>query len=712
MRLTDAAKATTRRQRHLLLLSVIVASFSLALVTHTHAQDLAFSRATEDAAARLAEAFPIVQGSIVGVEGDRFLIDLGAKQKIHQGMELQVYREGEEVKHPVSGQALGRRDKRLGLFRVVEAKEAFSEAVMVSRQEGATIAVGDLVRVSPDRLSIALPLIDAGEVKGADVYSVTKDLAISLAKTGRFIVIEDHLVRAALMGEKVPRLESFTDPAILKMLAEKARAQLLLLGKLSPAERGVLLNMQVVSVSTGAPLTVASVEVTGLQPRMIASPSTPSSGPAPSAQSTPPFVRVQPAKPGEPSKSVMPEVTVPQKRAAAGEAQQQAGTPSFLIKGEDASAQSGDLSAREHLTFELKETLLAVAAGDLDGDRRPEVVGMTASEIIVYRWQDRRLEPFARSGESESFVRHLHLDVGDVNGTGQAQIVVTALSSVPEGLMLRNALRSFVLELRGDKLVRVADGLDYFLRVLTGPGIDPPMLIAQRMGEKSGFMGPIVRLAWSGDRYVEDQPLSLPVQVKSLYDFAPLEAAGSQVMEVAVITEKGRVGTYGRGGQTLWEGKDDLGEVDHVAFFQTPELQAIRFKHGIRSGIPANPEEYADRLVIPRRLLVRSSPLWGDAKAEILTLANSTKYGVQVSLGSGELPPSGRIVAYDRHDETFARGWETVPVEGKVRDVTVVDLNGAGRRDLIVLSAVKEKGFVASLKDQARGIINVFSFTR
>ena len=712
MGLTDAARATVRRQRLLVLLSFISVFFSLALATPMPAQDLAFSRATEDAAARLAEAFPIVQGSIVGMEGDRFLIDLGAKQKIHQGMELQVYREGEEVKHPVSGQALGRRDKRLGLIRVVEAKEGFSEAVMVSRQEGATIAVGDLVRVSPDRLSIALPLIDAGEVKGADVYSVTKDLAISLAKTGRFIVIEDHLVRAALMGQTPPRFESFTDAAVLSALAEKARAQLLLLGRLRAADRGALLTLQVVSVTTGSPLTVASVEVTGLQPRMIASPSTPSLGPAASAQSSPPFVRVQPPKTADQPKSVIPEVTVPQKRAAAGEAQQKAGTPSFLIKGEDASAQSGDLSAKEHLTFEVKEALLAMAAGDLDGDRRPEIVGMTASEVIVYRWRDRRLEPIARTGEGASFIRHLHLDVGDVNGTGHAQVVVTALSSVPEGLMLRNALRSFVLELRGGKLVRIADGLDYFLRVLTGPGIDPPMLIAQRMGEKSGFMGPIVRLTWSGERYIEDQPLSLPGQVKSLYGFAPLEAAGNQVVEVAVISEQGRVRTYGRGGEPLWEAKDDLGEVDHLAFFQTPELQAIRFKHGIRSGIPANPEEYADRLVIPRRLLVQSSPLWGDAKAEILTLANSTKYGVQVSLGSGELPPSGRIVAYDRRDGTFARGWETIPVEGKVRDVAVVDLNGAGRRDLIVLSAVKEKGFVASLKDQARGIINVFSFTR
>jgi hypothetical protein len=70
------------------------------------------------------------------------------------------------------------------------------------------------------------------------------------------------------------------------------------------------------------------------------------------------------------------------------------------------------------------------------------------------------------------------------------------------------------------------------------------------------------------------------------------------------------------------------------------------------------------------------------------------------------------VIAYDRRDGSTTRGWETVPVEGQVRDVTVLDLNGAGRRDLVLLSAVKDKGFVASLKDKSRGIINVFSFTR
>jgi hypothetical protein len=354
----------------------------------------------------------------------------------------------------------------------------------------------------------------------------------------------------------------------------------------------------------------------------------------------------------------------------------------------------------------LNEPLLAIAAGHLDADRRPEVVGITSSEVIVYRWQDRRLVPIARA-ESDPFVRHLYLDVGDVNGSGTAQVFVTAMSSVPEVLTLRNALRSYVLELRGGKLVRIADGLDYFLRVLKGPGFDAPILIGQRIGQYVPFEGPIVRLSWSGERYLQGQPVSLPAAVKGLYDFAPLEAAGDQVLEMAVLNEQRRVTIYGRRGETLWEAKDDLGEVDHVAFYQTP--QAPRFNQGIRAGVPPNPEELADRIAMPRRLLVETSPLWGDAKAELLAISNSTKYGLQISFGSDQ-PVNGRIVAYDREDGSFSRGWETVPVEGRVRDAAVVDLNGSGRKDLIVLSAVKEKGFVASLKDKARGIINVFFF--
>jgi hypothetical protein len=379
------------------------------------------------------------------------------------------------------------------------------------------------------------------------------------------------------------------------------------------------------------------------------------------------------------------------------------GTPSFLTVHEDEPARPANKGLQESIVFELSDPLLALAAGDLDGDQRPEIVGMTATDVIVYRWQNQRLTPIARAGSPRS-LRHLHLDVGNINSRNHAQVVVTALS----GSGARNELRSFVLELQGDTLARIADKLGYFLRVVMGPGIETPILVGQRMGELSPFDGPIVRLAWNGAQYVEGQPLTLPVKVKNLYEFAPIHAAGDQISEVAVISEQ-QVKAYGSEGKPSWEGKEDLGEVDHLTFSHIPTHRALLAQHGIKSGIAANPEEYAALEVLPRRVLVESSPLWGNAKTELLTFTNPKKMGAFRTVSA--FPPS-RVVAFDRQEGTFARGWETIPVEGEVRDVAVADLNGAGRKDLIVLSAVKEKGLIAYLQDGSRGIISVFSFIR
>ncbi|MDD5560119.1 FG-GAP-like repeat-containing protein [Candidatus Methylomirabilis sp.] len=697
--------------RGLVFLALAVAIFIPLMASQARALEPAFGQAAEEAAAKLADAFPVVKGSVTGVERDRVLIDLGAKQ-VYQGMELQVYREGDEVKHPVTGEVLGRRDKKLGLLRVVEVKEKFSEAAIVSREEGSIIRAKDLVRVSSDRLLVALPLIDAGGVKEANVHSVTKDLAIALAKTGHFIVIEDPLLRAALAGEHPSRVESFGDPSTLKLLAEKAHVQLLVLGKLSPGHQGLFLNLQVMSVFTGAPLTVASVEVTERGPMVMAAPSRPSgstlrplSEQALTATSRPSSIHSErqssePLRAAEQPKGSRSEIASSHKGVVAEEALRKPGAASSLAVAEDGPARSDhNKGLQESVVFELPDPLLALAAGDLDGDQRPEIVGITASEVIVYRWQNQRLAPIARVSSPRS-IRHLHIDVGDINGRGHAQIVVTALSGA------RNDLHSFILELQGGQLVRIADHLGYFLRVVMGPGIETPILVGQRMGELTAFEGPIIRLSWNGERYVEGQPLTLPAQVKNLYEFAPISATGDQISEVAVISEQ-RVKAYGSEGKPSWESKDDLGEVDHLAFSHIPTYRALQAKYGLKSGIPITPEEYAALQVLPRRVLVEASPLWGNARTELLTFVNPKKIGLFRSESS--LP--SQVVTFDRQEGIFARGWETT-LEGRVRDVALADLNGAGRKDLIVLSAVKEKGLAAYLQDGSRGIISVFSSIR
>ena len=241
---------------------VTVGAFLLfALCGLTYGLGTTASRSSEEAAKKIAELFPLMQGLVVEVDGNQVLVDLGSRRGAYEGMELEVHREGEEIKHPATGQLLGRRDVRLGVIRVTEVKEEFSEAVVVSREKGVKFSWGDSVRVSSDRIIIALPIIDQGEVRDANVHSITKNLVIALAKTGRFMVVEEPLMRASLPSQRLPAAGHLADPVVLEVLAEKLRAQALILGKLSRVGQKIFLGLQVLSTRTGGMLGLASVEL-------------------------------------------------------------------------------------------------------------------------------------------------------------------------------------------------------------------------------------------------------------------------------------------------------------------------------------------------------------------------------------------------------------------------------------------------------------------
>jgi hypothetical protein len=243
-----------------IILGAVVAVSLLLGPGQACAEEMAASRAAEATARKVADVFPLLQGLVMAVDGDRVLVDLGAKRGAYEGMELEVYREGEEITHPATGESLGRREVRLATVTLIDVKEEFSEAVAAQRKQDATLSWGDAVRVSGDRINVALPLIDPGDVRDANVRSITKHLAISLTKTGRFMVLEDHLVRGSLTpGASARRL---TDLVALRALGEKLRAQALIVGRLRSAAKSVYLDIQVLSTVTGATIGIASVPLT------------------------------------------------------------------------------------------------------------------------------------------------------------------------------------------------------------------------------------------------------------------------------------------------------------------------------------------------------------------------------------------------------------------------------------------------------------------
>ncbi|GEM_PF-5615455 len=84
---------------------------------------------------------------IVRVDGREVLTDLGVQSGIRVGDRIVIYREDEEIVHPVSGEVLGVETRDLAVAYISEVQEKMSRAVVMEWFEDTSILVGDRVRL-------------------------------------------------------------------------------------------------------------------------------------------------------------------------------------------------------------------------------------------------------------------------------------------------------------------------------------------------------------------------------------------------------------------------------------------------------------------------------------------------------------------------------------------------------------------------------------
>ncbi|MFQ5657754.1 MAG: FG-GAP-like repeat-containing protein [Candidatus Methylomirabilales bacterium] len=491
--------------------------------------------------------------------------------------------------------------------------------------------------------------------------------------------VVDQAFEIALSREKklrVVRLQSKPDPEELaKRLQIAGETGVLLQPIILPDPGGIRVAAKALSVLSGH--TLASYdESVKLLPR-IARPA-----PPPSASPSPGF---SPPSAGQPGQQA-PSQTVP---APTPQAQEDTAPPGFVFtrKKEEPGEIVPESERDGPVRKKVDEMLIAITAADLDGDGRSELVGITEKEVFTYRWtKNKGFAPITGHIEPNKLVKYLAVDAADINGNGRDEIFVTAISSVPAGIEFRNKLHSKVLELNTKLLKPVARKLPYFLRVVRAPGHDRPMLLAQKMGKHQPSRGPILTMTWKGNAYVPEGSLAVAEDDAWIYKFSIVEVGDEGATAVASINWKGKLRVF-RDGEMAWEGKDNLGPVEHTAFLQTP--RAIQFKETLRMVTQPRPKEIAKRRVLARRILA-APPLFGKGKIELITVANRVHYGVQLRL-FGEPFGAASVVGYIDSGEEFEKNWETEPVEGEARDLTVADFDGDGRRDVVLLSALEEE---------------------
>ncbi len=98
--------------------------------------------AIENLANKIVEELPLVEGYIIRIDGSEVILDVGRRGGLKRGMKCIVYKEGAEIKHPITGEVLGKETKILGEVLVKDAFDKYSVANILDT-DGSVLSIGD-----------------------------------------------------------------------------------------------------------------------------------------------------------------------------------------------------------------------------------------------------------------------------------------------------------------------------------------------------------------------------------------------------------------------------------------------------------------------------------------------------------------------------------------------------------------------------------------
>ena len=98
--------------------------------------------AVENLARKITESLPLVDGYVIRIDGPELIIDVGRNGGLKRGMKCVIYKEGAPIKHPITGEILGKETSVIGEVLVTDAFDKYSVAKQLS-SVGGVISIGD-----------------------------------------------------------------------------------------------------------------------------------------------------------------------------------------------------------------------------------------------------------------------------------------------------------------------------------------------------------------------------------------------------------------------------------------------------------------------------------------------------------------------------------------------------------------------------------------
>jgi len=87
-------------------------------------------------ATKIYNDLPLVEGYVIGINGDQLTLDIGSSKYIKKGMKCIVYREGRDIIHPITKKVLGKQTEELGEVKLTEVYPEYSVGKIILTKSG------------------------------------------------------------------------------------------------------------------------------------------------------------------------------------------------------------------------------------------------------------------------------------------------------------------------------------------------------------------------------------------------------------------------------------------------------------------------------------------------------------------------------------------------------------------------------------------------
>jgi len=482
----------------------------------------------------LVGLFPKVQGEVIEVQEGTLTLDVGKKDGVRSGLDVELFREGREIRHPKTGAVLGKAEEALGRTGVTGVQEAFSVAPV---PKGSDVKPGDRFRVSSAKVNLTLlPLL--GGLRENQVEVAIQDLVERLAASGRFRVTMGDPINVYLAQEGI-KPEEFLKGKGVKQAVDRFRVENLLAIHFKRVQSKPFMDVRFFSQQSPDPAITTAFFI----------PST-----------------IRPATAGA-------------RFSSGGSANPPQAKPRSLLARllggdlESGTYSSGETGIPLRLVAKFDFPVLALDVSLSPKDRIPRLAVSDGDQIHMYRIVDQKFEP-EWSKSARSLGRVFSIQLADLDGDGILEVIGNRFAP-------KVGLTSFIMSSKDGKPSIIVDDISEFLFAvdLKGDGIKRT-LWTQRYSPTTFFTpGQAEQVILRGNKLVVEKPVRVPGA------FRPMGAAfcnimGKDTRSLAFVDQGHRL-QISTEGEDLWRSTTSVGggymEVEQQ-FGAGPSLRSSFYK--------------------------------------------------------------------------------------------------------------------------------------